>query len=325
MKVVTSLNQTKLFDLSSCTLCPRECGVNRVKGQLGFCKEPAILYAARAAKLYYEEPCISGKEGSGAVFFDGCSLGCSFCQNYDISLGMRGENRGRAITPSRLSDVFLSLEAQGCNNINLVTAGHYLPLVIPALESAKARGLAIPIVYNTAAYEKAEAIRALEGLVDIYLPDLKYKDSAIAAAYSKAPDYYERATAAIEEMVRQCPKPLFADGSSSLDAEDDRDDPLMLRGVIVRHLCMPGHVEDSKAILSYLHRTYGNRIFISIMNQYTPMPQAQKDPLLSRTLTEEEYNEVVDYAVEIGVENGFLQEGGTVSKSFIPDFDGTGL
>lgn len=314
-----------LFNLSCCRLCPRNCGVNRVEGDLGFCGEPAQLYAARAAKLYYEEPCISGRTGSGAIFFDGCNLGCVFCQNAVISEGLRGEEKGLPITPERLADICFELEEQGCANINLVTASHYLPLVIPALENAKRRDLSIPIVYNTASYEKVEAIRALDGLIDIYLPDLKYKDPAIASAYSKAPDYFPSASAAIAEMVRQCPEPVFADGSHALDEADDTDDPLMQKGVIVRHLCMPGHTADSKAILRYLHETYHDQIFISIMNQYTPMPRTADDPLLSRALTNEEYEDVVNYAVSLGIENGFLQEGGTVSESFIPAFDGTGI
>jgi len=318
--------QTSLFDLSDCTLCPRECHADRTSGRLGFCQTPGVLTAARAAKLYYEEPCISGKAGSGAVFFSGCSLGCTFCQNYDLSRGEKGAHSiSREISPEHLSEIFFSLEEQGASNVNLVTASHLLPLVIPALSLAKTKGLRIPVVYNTSSYEKVEAIQALEGLVDIYLPDLKFFAPALSRRYCSAPDYFDRASAVIREMVRQCPEPVFADGSHALDEEDDADDPLMLRGVIVRHLCMPGCTEDSKQILSWLHDTFGDRIFVSIMNQYTPMPQCSEDPLLSRPLSAKEYDEVTDYAVEIGIENGFLQEGGTVSKSFIPSFDGTGI
>lgn len=318
--------QTSLFDLSDCTLCPRECHADRTSGRLGFCQTPGVLTAARAAKLYYEEPCISGKAGSGAVFFSGCSLGCTFCQNYDLSRGEKGAHSiSREISPEHLSEIFFSLEEQGASNVNLVTASHLLPLVIPALSLAKTKGLRIPVVYNTSSYEKVEAIQALEGLVDIYLPDLKFFDPALSRRYCSAPDYFDRASGVIREMVRQCPEPVFADGSHALDEEDDADDPLMLRGVIVRHLCMPGCTEDSKQILSWLHDTFGDRIFVSIMNQYTPMPQCSEDPLLSRPLSAKEYDEVTDYAVEIGIENGFLQEGGTVSKSFIPSFDGTGI
>ena len=232
---------------------------------------------------------------------------------------------GETLTADKLSDIMQKLQAQGASNINLVTPSHILHVLIPALEKARQRGLHIPVVYNTASYEKAEVLRALEGLVDIYLPDLKYHDPQISASYSNAPDYWQSATAAIAEMVRQCPEPLFADGSSSLNEEDDRNDPLMTRGVIVRHMVMPGHTRDSMEILRYLYETYGNRIFISIMNQYTPMPRCADDPLLSRPVTKKEYDEVVDFAISLGIENGFLQEGGTISKSFIPAWDGTGI
>lgn len=320
------MSDSDLFDLSDCTLCPRDCHADRAHEKEGFCREPGVLRAARAALMYYEEPCISGKAGSGAVFFSGCSLGCVFCQNYDLSRGRRAEKtNAKEISPERLSEIFLELQAQGADNINLITASHFLPLVVPALVRAKKEGLSIPVVYNTSSYEKVEAVRRLEGLVDIYLPDLKFMDPRISRKYCHAPDYFEKASAVIREMVRQCPEPLFSDGSHSLDAADDADDPLMKRGVIVRHLCMPGCTEDSMRILAWLHQNFGNAIFISIMNQYTPMPQVQKDPLLSRKLSDAEYERVTDFAVSIGIENGFLQEGGTVSKSFIPDFDGTGI
>ncbi len=307
--------------LSSCQLCPRNCRVDRLAGKLGYCREPAALYAARAALLQWEEPVISGSRGSGAVFFSGCNMGCLFCQNHDIARGKAGQE----ISPARLTEIFFSLQDQGAHNINLVTPSHYLPIIIPALRGAKNNGLSIPVVYNTAAYERVEAIQALEGLVDIYLPDLKYVSADLSARYSKAADYFSYASAAIAEMVRQVGTPLFSDDSSTLDCEDDAEDPLMMRGVIVRHLALPGCAQDSKAVLRYLHDTYGDRIFISLMSQYTPMPQTANDPLLSRPLTTEEYDELVDYAVEIGIENGFIQGGETASESFIPAFDGTGL
>ncbi len=307
--------------LSSCQLCPRNCRVDRLAGKLGYCREPAALYAARAALLQWEEPVISGSRGSGAVFFSGCNMGCLFCQNHDIARGKAGQE----ISPARLTEIFFSLQDQGAHNINLVTPSHYLPIIIPALRGAKSNGLSIPVVYNTAAYERVEAIQALEGLVDIYLPDLKYVSADLSACYSKAADYFSYASAAIAEMVRQVGTPLFSDGSSTLDCEDDAEDPLMMRGVIVRHLALPGCAQDSKAVLRYLHDTYGDRIFISLMSQYTPMPQTANDPLLSRPLTTEEYDELVDYAVEIGIENGFIQGGETACESFIPAFDGTGL
>lgn len=304
-----------------------------------------LIRVARAALHFWEEPCISGTAGSGAVFFSGCNLGCVFCQNYAISRGHVGKN----ITVQRLSDIFLELQDKGANNINLVTAGHFLPMVIDALEDAKNRGLSIPIVYNTSSYEKVEAIRDLDGLVDIYLPDLKYVSSRLSGDFSKAPDYFEVASKAIEEMVRQTGEPeFFVKKKASLnqqmslwESEDVMDaatynecaddlmsegrEVLMKRGTIVRHLLLPGCTEDSKAVVKYLYETYGDSIFISIMNQYTPMPQVAGHPLLSRKVTDDEYNEVLDYAIDSGIENAFMQEGDVAEKSFIPDFDCEGL
>lgn len=304
-----------------------------------------LIRVARAALHFWEEPCISGTSGSGAVFFSGCNLGCVFCQNYAISRGHVGKN----ITVQRLSDIFLELQDKGANNINLVTAGHFLPMVIDALEDAKNRGLSIPIVYNTSSYEKVEAIRDLDGLVDIYLPDLKYVSSRLSGDFSKAPDYFEVASKAIEEMVRQTGEPeFFVKKKASLnqqmslwESEDVMDaatynecaddlmsegrEVLMKRGTIVRHLLLPGCTEDSKAVVKYLYETYGDSIFISIMNQYTPMPQVAGHPLLSRKVTDDEYNEVLDYAIDSGIENAFMQEGDVAEESFIPDFDCEGL
>ena len=304
-----------------------------------------LIRVARAALHFWEEPCISGTAGSGAVFFSGCNLGCVFCQNYAISRGHVGKN----ITVQRLSDIFLELQGKGANNINLVTAGHFLPVVIDALEDAKNRGLSIPIVYNTSSYEKVEAIRDLDGLVDIYLPDLKYVSSRLSGDFSKAPDYFEVASKAIEEMVRQTGEPeFFVKKKASLnqqmslwESEDVMDaatynecaddlmsegrEVLMKRGTIVRHLLLPGCTEDSRAVVKYLYETYGDSIFISIMNQYTPMPQVAGHPLLSRKVTDDEYNEVLDYAIDSGIENAFMQEGDVAEESFIPDFDCEGL
>ncbi|MBQ1916342.1 MAG: radical SAM protein [Lachnospiraceae bacterium] len=304
-----------------------------------------LIRVARAALHFWEEPCISGTAGSGAVFFSGCNLGCVFCQNYEISRGHVGKN----ITVQRLSDIFLELQSKGANNINLVTAGHFLPMVIDALEDAKNRGLSIPIVYNTSSYERVQAIRDLDGLVDIYLPDLKYVSSRLSGDFSKAPDYFEVASRAIAEMVRQTGEPeFFVKKKASLnqqmslwESEDVMDaatynecaddlmsegrEVLMKRGTIVRHLLLPGCTEDSKAVVKYLYETYGDSIFISIMNQYTPMPQVAGHPLLSRKVTDDEYNEVLDYAIDLGIENAFMQEGDVAEESFIPDFDCEGL
>ena len=323
------MSDYSVFDMHHCMLCPRNCGADRAGGFLGFCGCTDQPEAARAALMAYEEPCLSAGAGSGAVFFTGCSLGCIFCQNAEISSARRsaaGKRRaGTPLTQERLAEIFLNLQEQGAVNINLVTPSHFVPALVPALEKAKNRGLSVPVVYNTSAYEKVEAIRALEGLVDIYLPDLKFCDSHLSKTWCGADDYFAVAGEAIGEMVRQCPEPVFSDGSHVFDEGDEETGKTMQRGVIVRHLCMPGQTEDSRRILRFLYHTWGNRIFISIMNQYTPMPQTSGDALLGRALTDGEYDEVVRYALELGIENGFLQEGGTVSESFIPAFDGTGI
>ena len=295
--------------MSSCHLCPRECGVDRVMGQKGRCHEDARLFVSRAALHMWEEPCISGREGSGTVFFAGCSLGCVFCQNQEISRG----RSGKEITVGRLTDIFLELQAQKANNINLVTAGHYVPQVREALMLAKEKGLQIPVVYNSSGYEKVETLRLLEGLVDIYLPDFKYMEEKTAQEYSKAGDYPEVAKNCIAEMVRQCPNPEF----------DERG--IMTKGVIVRHMLLPGHVREAKAIVQYLYETFGEQIYISMMNQYTPVEAVMQDPLLGRTVTKREYSRLLDFAEEIGVERGFYQDGGTARESFIPAFDCQGV
>lgn len=291
-----------------CTLCPRSCGVNRLDGQFGFCREDARIFVARAALHMWEEPCISGEEGSGAVFFSGCNLGCIFCQNREIS----GGRAGKEITVSRLAEIFLELQEKRANNINLVTAAHYVPQTAEALALAKSQGLRIPVVYNSSGYEKAEALKMLEDLVDIYLPDFKYMDEKIAEEYAHAADYPEIAKEAIREMVRQIRTPVF----------DERG--IMQRGVIVRHLMLPGHLADSKRIIRYLYETYGDTVFLSMMNQYTPMEHLKKHPRLGRKIRKKEYESLLDYAIDLGVENGFFQEGDTAKESFIPAFDESG-
>ena len=295
--------------LKDCHLCPRNCGVDRLAGQKGFCGVDAGIMVARAALHMWEEPCISGKEGSGAVFFSGCSLGCVFCQNRTISKGQSG----KVITVEHLAELFLELQGQKANNINLVTAGHFLPQVREALILAKEQGLTIPVVYNSSGYEKAEMLRYLEGLVDIYLPDLKYLEADLAGKYSHAKDYPEVAMKALEEMVRQVGTLEF----------DERG--MMKKGVIVRHLLLPGHVRNSKKVLEYLYGTYGDQIYISLMNQYTPMPAMKDDPQLSRKVTDREYDRLLDHAISFGVTNCFIQEGETAKESFIPEFNGEGI
>ncbi len=294
---------------NSCMLCPRRCKADRTRKQ-GSCGTGMGIRVARAALHMWEEPCISGEEGSGAVFFAGCSLGCVYCQNREIAAGLAGKE----ISEERLTEIYLELQGKGANNINLVTAGHYLPYIISSVGRARERGLNIPIVYNTGGYEEADALKLLEGTVNIYLPDLKYLSPELAARYSHAPDYPEIACAALEEMVRQVGEPEF----------DDRG--MMTKGVIVRHLVLPGHVRESKKVIRYLYETYKDRIYLSIMNQYTPMPGIEEAyPELGRTVTAREYDEVVDYAIDLGVENGFIQEGETAKESFIPPFDTEGV
>lgn len=304
--------QTSILpDMQDCTLCPRECHVDRTAGQTGFCGQSAQIMAARAALHFWEEPCLSGVNGSGAVFFSGCNLRCVYCQNHTIAQGQSGKE----ISVERLSEIFLELQEKQAHNINLVTPTHYVPQIINALQTAKDNGLAIPVVYNTSGYENVDTLKRLEGLIDIYLPDLKYHDAALSARYSNAPDYFGKAFAAIKEMLRQTGRPIFVDG----------EDSLMLKGVIVRHLLLPGCEEDSRYLIRYLHETYGNDIYVSIMNQYTPMPNVADHPSLNRRISPEEYDRIVDYAIHIGIENGFIQEGETASESFIPSFDCEGI
>jgi len=295
-----------------CTLCPRNCAVDRKNGEKGICGQTAQLKVARAALHFWEEPCISGTAGSGTVFFSGCSLHCVFCQNEAIANG----TAGKVITIERLAEIFLELEEQGANNINLVTPGHFIPQIKEALTTAKQRGLALPVVYNTSSYESVEALKSLEGVVDIYLPDFKYMSSELSAKYSHAADYAEVAKAAIAEMVRQTGTPVF---------DENGEDGLIKRGTIVRHLTLPGCMEDSKEIIKYLYDTYGEQIYISIMNQFTPLENVAAYPELNRKITGEEYEELIDYAIELGIEQGFIQEGETAEESFIPAFDGEGV
>ncbi|MBO5347683.1 MAG: radical SAM protein [Lachnospiraceae bacterium] len=293
---------------NSCTLCPKHCGVNRTSGQTGFCGMPATIQVARASLHMWEEPCISGTNGSGTVFFTGCNLKCVFCQNQTIAIG----KKGREVSVSQLADLFLMLQDKGAHNINLVTPSHYVPSIAEALRLSKKQGLRLPIVYNTSGYDSVSSLAILDGLIDIYLPDFKYVSHNLSKCYSHAADYFEVAGRALAEMFRQVGPPVF-------------DGDLLKKGIIARHLLLPGCTEDSKAVIRYLYETYHDNIFISIMNQYTPLPQVASYPELNRKITVEEYDEVVDFAIDLGVENGFIQEGDTADESFIPDFDFTGL
>ena len=293
----------------NCLLCPRKCGINRSTGQTGVCGVSSEIKVARAALHYWEEPCISGKRGSGAVFFSGCSLHCVFCQNREISDG----KEGKVISKERLSDIFMELADKGANNINLVTPGQYIPDIVWAVNDAKSRGMKLPIIYNTSGYENVTELKLLEGIVDVYLPDFKYMDSTLSARYSRAKDYPSVAKQALSEMVRQQP-----------DVVIDNATGLIQKGVIVRQLLLPGHVNDAKAVLKYLYDTYHDHVYISMMSQFTPI--ALKDyPEINRTVTRREYERLVDYALEIGITNAFIQEGDVAKDSFIPAFDCEGV
>lgn len=293
----------------NCLLCPRKCGINRSTGQTGVCGVSSEIKVARAALHYWEEPCISGKRGSGAVFFSGCSLHCVFCQNREISDG----KAGKVISKERLSDIFMELADKGANNINLVTPGQYIPDIVWAVNDAKSRGMKLPIIYNTSGYENVTELKLLEGIVDVYLPDFKYMDSTLSARYSRAKDYPSVAKKALSEMVRQQPDVVIDDATG-----------LIQKGVIVRQLLLPGHVNDAKAVLKYLYDTYHDHVYISMMSQFTPI--ALKDyPEINRTVTRREYERLVDYALEIGITNAFIQEGDVAKDSFIPAFDCEGV
>ena len=291
-----------MFGYEKCSLCARSCGVNRAEGEMGYCKKSDKISLARAALHFWEEPPISGTRGSGAIFFSGCSLGCIFCQNEPISHGGLGVEVGG----EGLASLCLSLEAQGAHNINFVTPTHYMPSVRSAIREARAKGLSVPTVYNTSAFDSADALRQMEGDIDIYLPDFKYIREDLAARYSLAPNYPSAAKAAIAEMVRQCGGPVF-DGEGILQ-----------RGVLVRILVLPGAVANAKLSLRYLYDTYGDRILYSIMRQYTPK-QGLPAPL-HRKVTAAEYEEVCSYALRIGIREAFTQGAESATEEYTPPF-----
>lgn len=296
-----------------CYICPRECGADRENGQLGVCGVDNKIYIARAALHMWEEPCISGEEGSGTVFFKGCSLGCIYCQNYSISRGMRvtGTDKSgfKEYSVSELAETFIRLQAMGANNINLVTPTHYSFQIIEAINIARDKGLNIPIVYNCSGYEKKETLQALEGYVDVYLTDFKYMYEELAIKYSNAKNYVEIAKEALDEMVSQCGKPVFNERG------------ILKRGVIVRNLLLPGNVNNSKEVVKYVGEKYDKQVYISIMNQYTPLEQVKGIEPLDRRTTKREYERLVDYTLSLGLENVFIQEGDVAKESFIPDFE----
>ena len=288
-----------------CTLCPRRCGVDRTKGERGFCGMPDKLYAARASAHYWEEPVISGSFGSGAIFFSGCTLRCAFCQNYTIS----DEHFGRELTPQALRAAMERLIDEGVQNINLVTPTHFLPSILPALEPK----LPVPVVYNCGGYESVETLHRLEGKIDVYLPDFKYSDNALAKRLSAAPDYYETAAAAILEMYRQVGRPVI-------------EDEQMTRGVLLRHLVLPGFVDNSLGVLDWIAENFrSGDILVSLMSQYVPMGKAKAMPPLDRRITETEYDAVLSYMELLGIEDGFTQDFSAATSDYTPEFDLTGL
>ena len=297
--------------MSNCNLCPRQCGADRENGKSGICGVSGKnILAARAALHFWEEPCISGERGSGTVFFSGCPLRCVYCQNYQIA----STEVGMEISEERLKEIFLELQEKDAHNINLVTPTHYTPEIIRAIRNAKEQGLRLPIVYNCSGYEKVETLKMLKGIVNVYLTDFKYMEREAAVRYSKAPDYPEIAQAALKEMMNQT-------GEAKFD-----ENGIMQSGVIVRHLLLPGHVRNARAVVKYVYETYGDQLYLSLMNQYTPLPQVKKEfPELDRRVTEREYQRLISYALEIGVENAFIQDGNTAKESFIPMFDYEGI
>lgn len=298
-----------LESLKCCRLCPHSCGVNRLEGELGFCRAGREVRIAKVCLHEWEEPCISGSRGSGTVFFSNCNLRCVFCQNHRIS----EESYGKDVSIERLAEIFLEQEARGAHNINLVTPTHYVPQIIEAVRLAKQKGLTLPILYNTNSYENVETIRSLEGIVDVYLADLKYFSGSYAVKYSAAEDYFQHASEAIDEMFRQVGEPVFDSGS------------VMQRGLIIRHLMLPGLLFDTKKIMDYILDTYGDSVYVSIMNQYTPMHRAVQFPEINKKLNKRHYESVIQYCLDSGMHNAFIQDPGTATEDYVPDFDLSGI
>lgn len=297
-----------MLDITNCNLCPRRCGVNRTMS-VGFCGAGDKVRIALVSLHQWEEPCLVGAKGAGTVFFSYCSLRCVYCQNHAISHG----GQGVEVTTERLAEIFLEQQARGAATLDLVTPTHYVPQIIAALDIAKARGLTLPVVYNSSAYENVETIEALKGYVDIYLPDMKYMSAASGKEYSAAADYFAAASAAITCMVEQVGPVQFA-----VDGQ-------LRRGVLVRHMVLPGHRHESMNIVKWLWETFGKTVQVSLMNQYTPMYKAAEHKPLNRRLTTFEYDSVVDYALQLGMENAYIQERRSASAEFVPDFNGAGV
>lgn len=293
----------------NCSICPRNCRIDRTKGQIGYCQSGHEIKAALASVHMWEEPPISGSCGSGTIFFSGCNLRCVFCQNYTIS----SENSGKTISTERLSEIMLEQQAKGVHNINLVTATHFIPSIIKAVQKAKNNGLKIPIVYNTGGYEKVESIKMLEGTVDIYLPDIKYFSSELSLKYSGASDYFDYASEAVLEMYHQTGNNIYDDNG------------IMKSGVIIRHMIMPSHKEDSYKVLDWIRDNIGTEACVSLLSQYTPAYNAEKYKEINRKLMSLEYTRVIDHFFDIGLKNGFMQEKSSAESKYTPIFDLSGL
>lgn len=295
--------------LNNCNVCPRNCGIDRNSEKVGFCKSGVTVKVAKAYGHMWEEPCVSGTKGSGTVFFSNCNLRCVFCQNHDISQS----SIGKEISVERLSEIFLEQQAKGYHNINLVNPTHYVPQIIAALDMAKKSGLTIPVVYNSNGYENIESIKALNGYIDVYIPDLKYFNDKYAIKYSSAPNYFNIASKVIGEMVAQVGTPVF------------NEDDIMIKGVIIRHLMLPGLLFDSKKVVDYIYKTFGDSVYLSLMNQYTPMFKATEYAEINRPLNPDHYDSLIDYCVDLGYKSAFIQESGTSSTVYVPDFNLQGI
>lgn len=294
-----------LEKLEKCRICPHQCKINRTKGVVGRCKATEKVKIALYSTHDFEEPCISGEKGSGTIFFSNCNLNCIFCQNYEISqLG-----KGKEISFERLADIFLEQQAKDVENINLVTPTSYVPQIIEAIKIAKKKGLKLPIVYNTNAYEQIETLKMLEGYIDIYLPDLKYAENKLAMKYSKVDDYFEIATKAIKEMIRQVGTPKL------------NENGIMLSGVMIRHLVLPNHIENSKKVLKWIKENLPKDIYVSVMAQYFPTYQAKEYEKLNRKLTKEEWEKIENYIEELEFKNGYVQELGDHEEEYVPKWE----
>lgn len=291
-------------ELKQCKICPHNCNVNRLNGKIGRCKCTDKIKIALASVHNYEEPCISGINGSGTIFFSNCNMNCIYCQNYEISqLG-----KGKEISIKELTDIFINQQEKGVNNINLVTPTMYAFQIIEAIKLAKKNGLIIPIIYNTNGYEKIETLKALQGYIDVYLPDLKYYSNKLSIKYSKVNNYFSVATEAIKEMYRQVGTPKF------------NEDGIMQRGIIIRHLVLPNHIQNSKNILKWIKENMPQDVYVSIMAQYFPTYKAKEDELLNRKLTKKEYKEIEKFLYTLDLKNGYIQELGEHEEEYVPDF-----